>query len=311
MNSTIAKKAYLRLPKAVRSFAKSAYLRLPKFCRRKLGRTLQERITDYHANSPDPDIRALLAPRSRTRLSIYNYAFTAEYVQREVDVRRDPDCGLFYVVENGRKLYFKRSFNTVSSVAQYYNAMCMEQDPRSPHCYTTAAHAVSGGVVLDLGAAEGLFALRAVDHADALVLFECDEGWIEALQHTFRPDAGKVRIVPKFVGDVDHEHGLTLDTFARKMVGEIKFIKMDIEGAEIRTLSGAAVFRAQHPNCRWSICAYHRAGDENRIRAFFKGGHVAPAPGYILYLLDPELDEPFFRRGVIYVDPADEGRGLL
>ena len=72
MNSTIAKKAYLRLPKAVRSFAKSAYLRLPKFCRRKLGRTLQERITDYHANSPDPEIRAILDHLSRNRLSIYN-----------------------------------------------------------------------------------------------------------------------------------------------------------------------------------------------------------------------------------------------
>ena len=50
------------------------------------------------------------------------------------------------------------------------------QPPRRRH--DLPGHEVSG-TVLDLGAAEGLFSLRAVDRAAALVLFECDDGWIE------------------------------------------------------------------------------------------------------------------------------------
>ncbi len=292
--------------------AKAIYRRLPEPIRRRLydprqfglRRRLKKRLLAYYADCRDPEILAALAFIRKYKLTTFNYAFIFDYEDQDVEVFRDEACGLLYVVEAGKRLYFKRGIADRAQAADYYNAMCKEQDPRSPHCYTSATHGVQGGAVLDLGAAEGLFSLRMVDQAETLYLFECDPGWIEALEQTFKPYAGKVQLVPKYVSDLDNDREVSLDTFSKSVSGKISFVKMDIEGAEIRTLAGARELLRNHPECKWSVCVYHHPDDERQVRDLLKDFRVQPAPGYMLFYFDKTLKEPFFRRGVLHASAA-------
>ena len=299
------------------AFAKAIYRRLPESLRRKLydprqfpmRRRLEKRLLAYYANTRDPEILAALAFIRQYKLTTFNYEFIFDYENRDVEVFKDEACGLLYVVEAGKRLYFKRGIADRAQAADYYNAMCKEQDPRSPHCYTSPIHGVQGGAVLDLGAAEGLFSLRMVDRAEALYLFECDPGWIEALEQTFKPYAGKVQLVPKYVSDRDNDREISLDAFSKSVSGKISFVKMDIEGAEIRTLDGARELMRNHPECKWSVCVYHHPGDEQKVREVLKDFRVEPSPGYMLFYFDKTLREPFFRRGVLYAStPSSASR---
>ncbi|HPT16787.1 MAG TPA: FkbM family methyltransferase [Kiritimatiellia bacterium] len=296
MNYPLAKWLYRCLPQAIQR-------RLYDPRQFGLRRRLKRRLLAHYRGTPDPEIREVLAFIRKYKLTTFNYEFIFKYETRDVDVRRDETCGLLYVVENGKRLYFKRDIADPHLAADYYNAMCKEQDPRSPHGYTSATHAVSGGALLDLGAAEGLFSLRHVEAADVLYLFECDPGWIEALRHTFKPYADKVHLVPKYVSDRNDEREISLDEFAKSVSAKISFVKMDIEGAELRTLAGAREMRRNHPDCRWSICVYHHPDDERQVREELRGSRVTPAPGYMLFYFDKTLAPPFLRRGVLHVDP--------
>lgn len=293
------------------ALAKAIYRRLPEPVRRRLydprqfgmRRRLKKRLLAHYADCRDPEILAALAFIRKYKLTTFNYEFIFDYEDRDVAVFRDEECGLLYVVEDGKRLYFKRGIADPRLAADYYNAMCKEQDPRSPHCYTTPAHGVRGGVVLDLGAAEGLFALRRVAQAEALYLFECDPGWIEALERTFKPFADKVHLVPKYVSDENNDREVSLDEFAKSVSGKISFVKMDIEGAEIRALNGARDLMRNHPECRWSVCVYHHPDDERQVREALKDFQVVSSPGYMLFYFDKTLAPPFFRRGVLYAEP--------
>ena len=294
------------------SLAKAIYRRLPESIRRRLydprqfplRRRLKKRLLAYYADSRDPEILEALAFIRKYKLTTFNYDFIFDYEDRDVEVFRDEECGLLYVVEGGKRLYFKRGIADRAQAADYYNAMCKEQDLRSPHRYVTPTHAVEGGIVLDLGAAEGLFALRAVDRAESIYLFECDPGWIEALEKTFQPFAAKVHVVPKYVSDENNDREVSLDAFSKSVAGKISFVKMDIEGAEIRTLAGAKEMMRAHPECKWSICVYHHPDDEQKVREALRGFRVQPSPGYMLFYFDKTLKEPFFRRGVLYASAA-------
>jgi len=296
MNYPLAKTIYRLLPEPIRRRLydpRQFFLRL----------RLKKRILDYYRDTLDPEILAALAFIRKYKLTTFNYEFIFDYEDRPVEVLRDEECGLLYVVEDGKRLYFKRAVTDPEQAADIYNAMCKEQDPRSPHCYTRPGHGVESGTVLDLGAAEGLFSLRIVERAEAVYLFECDPGWIEALQQTFKPYAGKVHIVPKYVSDQDNDREVSLDVFSKTVSGKISFVKMDIEGAEVRTLRGARRMMQAHPECKWSVCVYHHPDDERQVREELKGFHMETSPGYMLFYFDKALAPPFFRRGVLYADP--------
>jgi FkbM family methyltransferase len=170
-----------------------------------------------------------------------------------------------------------------------------------------------GDIVLDCGANVGTWTRTALDHgARLIVAFEPAPENIESYRRNFKDQiaAGRVVLVPK--GVWDKEDVLVLrrdpknsaaDTFVMlpgrdndtvqaplttidRVVTEMKiprvdYIKMDIEGAEVRALAGARETLAKfHP--RLSIAAEHNGDDGLKIpkavRAAWPGYSVACGP---------------------------------
>lgn len=157
------------------------------------------------------------------------------------------------------------------------------------HLYGKGAHFVQkGDVVLDCGANVGVFTRFALNAGAAkVVAVEPAPDNVECLRRNFRDEiaAGRVIVVPKGVWNQPDELDLKIEegneaaaTFVMDLkkvdrrvrvplvpidalVGElglerIDFIKMDIEGAEVRALEGARRTLARfHP--RLSIAVYH------------------------------------------------------
>lgn len=156
----------------------------------------------------------------------------------------------------------------------------------------------SGDIVLDCGANVGVFAREALDAGAKLVIaIEPAPENIECLRRNFDKEigAGKLIVYPKGVWDKDDFLTLNVDpnnsaadsfviqregslgmvkmplTTIDKLAGELKlervdFIKMDIEGAEVKALDGArGVLGKYHP--RMSLAVYHEPDHPRSVPA--------------------------------------------
>ncbi len=179
--------------------------------------------------------------------------------------------------------------------------MRKEQDPKCPHCYENERFRVEeGDVLLDIGAAEGNFALSAVDRVARIILFESNKEWIEALNATFEPWKEKVTIVNKFVGDVTNSECTTLDDYISEDE-KISFLKIDVEGAESKLLNGCRRILQERSPLKVAICTYHKQQDEQEFSAFLTrfGFETTHSNGYMLLYHDKKIEAPFLRRGLI------------
>lgn len=173
-----------------------------------------------------------------------------------------------------RKLYFSKEMNSAYCVLGMYNSLCMENDERSPHRYTGNINLWNirqGCMLADIGAQEGMLGLHHISLIDKLYIFECDEYWVDALKATFAEYMDKVVIVPKYVGNMDDDDYIRLDTFFENK--EINLVKMDIEGAEIMALQGAEKL-LKKKEIEWAICSYHNADDEHKIIDVYKSNKM-------------------------------------
>lgn len=159
-----------------------------------------------------------------------------------------------------------------------------EDASKNPHSYKNEGIKVDkGDVVLDVGACEGFFSMYAMEHgASRVYAFEPVSALKNSLNQTFEllnyKDA--VSVVPKGLYDktgtfnfssdeqyvamsqIDEQGSDTLDTitlddFMQEYApASIDFIKMDIEGAEVKSVLGAKnVVKTFRP--KWSIAVYH------------------------------------------------------
>lgn len=157
------------------------------------------------------------------------------------------------------------------------------------HLYGRGPHFVrKGDTVLDCGANVGVFTRFALDAGAAkVVAIEPAPDNVECLRRNFAPEiaAGRVVLVAKGVWDrtdeleLKIEEGneaaatfvmdlkqvartarvplLPIDTLVEELgLERVDFIKMDIEGAEVRALRGARQTLARH-HPRLSIAVYH------------------------------------------------------
>ena len=147
-----------------------------------------------------------------------------------------------------------------------------------------------GDVVVDCGAAEGIFSLRVVERAGRVVAFEPLPMFGESLRRTFA-GCPNVTVEPFAVGSSVGEarlaggslygvitsgadgapiHITTIDTWAARAQSRVDFIKADVESFEMEALRGASeTIRAYRP--RLAITVYHEGNNWREIRDFLLG----------------------------------------
>lgn len=215
-----------------------------------------------------PEVQEIISYIEKNhKINLLNYNFVDEYETLPVSVCFDEACRMPYVPYKGRRMFFPENWDE-NRIVQYYRSLAAEQDSRSPHCYRHSGYDVEkGDVVVDVGAAEGIFTLDIIDTAQKVYLIEADGEWMEALQQTFREDGEKVRIIYGFADSVTEGDRLTLDAL---LTEEIHYIKMDIEGSEKAALQGADRLFRECGRLKCAICSYHCREDEEWIRNFLQ-----------------------------------------
>jgi hypothetical protein len=230
---------------------------------------------------------------------VWPYPFVKSYEAKNIDVFKDAANGLFYVLQNGRKLYYSRKYNTVEAVQESYNSLVVEQHPNSPHLYLKQGFEVAeGDFVMDIGAAEGNFSLDVVETAGKIIIVEAEEHWIEALKATFEPWKDKVEIIHKYISDTNDSRCATL----KSLVGEtpVDFLKLDVEGAEMSILNSSAELLRRKQIRKLAVCTYHKKKDEHLFGQLLKGyGYdFSQTPGVMLFVYG-QLTPPYFRKVLI------------
>jgi len=193
-------------------------------------------------------------------LTSYPFNHSLENQKISINVDFDSSLNLPYVIHNYKKLYFPNSFSN-EKILKDYQSLIIEQDVHSSHRYVKSYDQLKGKTLLDIGSAEGIFALDTIEIVHQAYLFECESDWISALEATFSPWKEKVTIVKKYISDQTDESKITIDEYLKDKNKDNLFIKMDIEGAEQSAISGALNTLKTANNIHLAICTYHRKQD--------------------------------------------------
>ncbi len=277
---------------------------IPKFIRKIiLAKHLRNAILNYYANLPEQpsdEIREVLEYLKFNPIAVFPYDFQNKYIAENIEVLDDKVKGLRYVMLNGKRLYFKKRWSK-KRIRHSFNELTKEQDPKSPHRYLNEQFKIEDGEVLvDIGVAEGNFALEAVEKASRIIMFETDVEWIEALNATFEPWKDKVLIVNKFVSDITNYSNTTLDDFIGPEE-KITFLKIDVDGAESRLMKGCKRILAEQKPLKLAICTYHKQNDAEEFKSLLirNGFETTHSDGFILFYYDKKMKAPYLRRGLI------------
>ena len=238
-------------------------------------------------------------------LSMYPYEFIKKYKPESIKVYTDNECGMKYVLHENKRLYFGASL-TEKQIRKYYNQCLMEQDIDSPHRYEYSDFKVNvDDVVVDIGVAEGNFALSVVERVKKLYLFETDALWIDALNKTFEPWKDKVVIINKYVSDVNTDKEVSADVFFADC--DVNFLKIDVEGGEMKVLRGAHTLFTNQNKLKISVCTYHRQDDAKNIDNYLMSNQFLTefSKGYMICDWDRKLSAPWLRKGLIRAEKSD------
>ena len=234
--------------------------------------------------------------------------FPYEQVRESIAIQSGKVGNLPYVRHNGIELFFPKRWTTEFAESEYRTLVETEgilgtgHLQKSPHSYVTDSFGVeSGDIVLDVGSAEGLFALDKVNVASKVYVFESLKYWYKPLRATFRPFGDKVSIINKYVGSEVSHKSTTLSEVLKDENGDATyFIKMDIEGAERDVLLASESFLRIH-RVKLACAADHRQDDADFLKRALEnmGFSVQFSDGYMLPLIN-DFIYPYFRRGIIY-----------
>jgi hypothetical protein len=269
-----------------------------------LKKSLRRNITALLSSLPDnlinEDQKEILEYLRTNEVRIFPYPFHDNYSPDRIEVLFDPERGMRYVMQDGRRLYFKKRWG-ITRIQRAYSDLSREQDVNSPHRYLTDSFILGKDDILaDIGAAEGNFSLAVIDKVKKIYLFEYDREWDEALRATFSPWPDKVEIINKYVSNHNDESHIKLDDFY-DINKDITFLKIDVDGAESIVLESCyKIFKSGAP-FKVALCTYHKQHDEEVFTALLQEHRfsVTPSKGYMINFYDKKLQPPYLRRGLI------------
>lgn len=145
---------------------------------------------------------------------IYIYNFLPKFPYKLYEAFYDKLADLYYIYFEDKRLYMKRGYPfIIKNGNKYVQDIWYEQDPNSPHLYEYGDIKVcDGDILVDAGVCEGNFSLHHIENVKKVYLVECNDGWIEALKHTFAPYNDKVVFCNKFLSNIDSEEKISLDS---------------------------------------------------------------------------------------------------
>lgn len=260
---------------------------------------LKKRVIKRYKESDDAEIQDILSYLNDHALSVFNYSWVDMFMKKRIVLYHED--GLYYVIHNGKKLFFSKKYNTEELAEEYYKSLLIEQYEKSPHRYITKNYGIEeGDIVVDAGAAEGIFSLDIIEKARYIYLFEPDESWIEALEHTFFEFRDKIIMIPKCVSNYTDQNTTTIDDSLGQT--SIDFLKMDIEGEEYYALCGAKRVLEQSKDAKCVVCTYHQEFAYYAIENILKryGYDTTHSEGYMWYVEHfNNMRPPVLRRGLI------------
>ncbi|MDE7414898.1 MAG: oligosaccharide flippase family protein [Lachnospiraceae bacterium] len=236
-------------------------------------------------------------------LYVYNYSYVDRYSVKSYikEIHYDEETRMYYTVHSGKKMFLSPKYNTAEMAAICYRNICMEQDENSPHRYLSKDfNTTDGGILVDIGAAEGFFTLDHMERFSKIYLLECDLNWIEALKKTFAKEIGKkIIIVPKFASDRNDSNCITIDSLLQHENLNQLTVKMDVEGTEAKVLNGCRHSFETAKEVSAFITCYHRPYDDKELLKYIKGFDYELSKGYMVNLFEQKLQKPYLRKGVI------------
>ena len=269
-----------------------------------LKKTLRKRILKHYADLPENEIndeqKVVLKYLENDEIRIFPYPFHNNYSPEKIEVLYDRGNGMHYVLQDGKRLYFKKRWKG-KRIKRAYCDLIREQDPGSPHRYLTESFTIGNEDVLaDIGAAEGNFSLAVVDKVRKIYLFEYDHEWTEALRATFAPWPEKVEIISKYVSDHNDSSHVRFATFFENKK-DITFLKIDVDGAESVVLKSCKEVLSTKEHFKIALCTYHKNNDEKDFTFLLEnyGFKVTPSKGYMIHYYDKKMKAPYLRRGLI------------
>ncbi|MCU0350597.1 MAG: FkbM family methyltransferase [Flavobacterium sp.] len=193
------------------------------------------------------------------------------------------------------ELFWPNSF----PINRIYQVVAETFDTKDWHFYQKKHTEIKKGErLLDIGAAEGLFALAVAEKCEKIVMVEPSSSFVKALQQTFIKHSNKVEIVQAAVGDFCGEvpfeessldGSLYLSETSTNFV-EIKtvdaivgnqnitYLKADVEGFEQQVIAGATqTIKRCKPKI--AITCYHKQNNADEMIAAIK----AIVPEYQFY----------------------------
>lgn len=261
---------------------------------------IKNKIIEHYKGSNDYQIHRIIKFIDSHDLDVFNYPEYNKciYDSKKFEICFDKTIGLFFSYWRGKKIYLKRGMN--HSMAQnYLKSIYAEQESWSPHSYDQwGMEPKINDVIIDAGAAEGFFALERIDTAKKIIIIENDTGWLEALKYTFAPYGNKICIIPKRLSNIDDEENITVDSIDKKE--KVSFIKMDVEGAEKKAMTGAEKFLSDKRNLRILACVYHNSEDAYELSKKLLDAHfsVRFSDGYMFFPYGENI-LPELRHGLI------------
>lgn len=275
-------------------------------CREVWARKNKKKILDFLLDSEDPGYQRIGKEIKKNGVSTFPYAFFKSYSGHNIECYFDKDQAMWYVIaQNGKRLYLKKEYKTKFRAQRYYKNLLAEQDILSPHCYCTESFfPESDSIIVDIGGAEGFFAVEHLDVAKHIYVFECNPSWIEAMNVSFKDYCDKVTIIPKYVSNRDDDEHISIDSFIKEhsLEEEKIFFKIDAEGSEPLIIAGGDKYFGSANNYKIALCTYHQAWHEEAFKRYFSDCIVEASSSYMLYYYDFMLKEPYLRKGLLRIE---------
>jgi FkbM family methyltransferase len=200
-------------------------------------------------------------------------------------IKRIEEINQFFIVYF-HKINYPLYWPKIFPINELYQVTTETFDNNDWHYYQKEHTTIEKGeILLDIGAAEGLFSLSATDRCDKIFIIEPNKYFKESLEKTFSEILEKVNIINVGVGDKIgkfHIDEKSISSTIKEIQGEcevttvdnlfynrqrISFLKADIEGFEISMLRGAAKTIEKYKP-KIAITTYHEQNSPQEIISF-------------------------------------------